>query len=59
MAVLSHLAKQKNSFLTAEPKINDSAGEYGLHGMLTPYLLSIEYKQAAHYWTACIFWFEN
>ena len=39
MAVLSHLAKQKTSFLTAEPKINDSAGEYGLHGMLTPYLL--------------------
>ena len=39
MAVLSHLAKQKTSFLTAEQKINDSAGEYGLHGMLTPYLL--------------------
>ena len=27
MAVLSHLAKQKTSFLTAELKIDDSAGE--------------------------------
>ena len=27
MAVLSHLAKQKNFFLTAELKIDDSAGE--------------------------------
>lgn len=27
MAVLSHLAKQKTSFLTAEQKTDDSAGE--------------------------------
>ena len=39
MAVLSHLTKRKNFFLTAELKIDDSAGEYGLHGMVTPYLL--------------------
>lgn len=28
MAVLSHLAKQKNFFLTAELKIDDSAGGF-------------------------------
>ena len=28
MAVLSHLAKQKNSFLTAELKTDDSAGGF-------------------------------
>lgn len=28
MAVLSHLAKQKNSFLTAEQKTDDSAGGF-------------------------------
>lgn len=28
MAVLSHLAKQKTSFLTAEQKTDDSAGEF-------------------------------
>ena len=28
MAVLSHLAKQKNSFLTAELKTEDSAGGF-------------------------------
>ncbi len=28
MAVLSHLAKQKNSFLTAEQKTEDSAGGF-------------------------------